>query len=232
MRALVIALLTAALAAPSAGVAGQVRVGARGGLNRASVEEETGRRPTESLTGLFGGAYVEGGLFGRFGWQVGGHYSQKGIREVAVVEQQSLELEWAVDYVEMPLMVQYLAQAAGSVALVLYGGGAPAFKVGCDSTLSLGNESLSAACGDTFPGTPAEVQQVKSFDVNGIVGGSVTAILGSVQISGEVFYALGLIPFVDEDDPGEPDLKHRVTTFALGVSIPLGGGPPDLLEPF
>ena len=231
MRPLTIALAIAALAATPAAAAAQLRVGARAGVNRANIEAETGQQSAESKLGLIGGAYVEGGLFGRFGWQVGAQYSQKGIRELFMVQGNQLELELGVDYVEVPIMVQYLAQARGPVALVLYGGGAPAFEVRCESTVSLRSESFTVACGETDPDAGFAVDPVKSFDLTAILGASLTAILGSVQISGEAFYGIGLIPFVDEDDEAEADLEHRVTSFTLGVSIPLGGGgPPDLLD--
>ena len=235
MRPLVIALLGAALAALPTEAGAQLRIGARGGLNRADVRAETGLRPQETKGGVLVGAFVEGGLFGRFGWQIGPQYSQKGIREVVQVQgvPNPIEFELQVGYVEVPILVSYLLRAYGPMAMGVYVGGAPSFKVQCESTASSGSESIGAKCGEEDPETGFAVDPVKSFDATGMLGGVLAVNVGSAQVAAEVFYSFGMIPFVDEDPAvaeEEPDLEHRVTSFTIGVSFPLGGRPPSLLD--
>jgi hypothetical protein len=235
MRSLAIVLLIAALAVPSAEAAAQLRIGARGGLNRADVEAETGQRSDHSKNGLLFAAYLEGGLTGRLGYQVGPQYSQKGIRSVLVDPSipEPLELELRVSYLELPILAMYLVRAIRPMALVVYAGGAPSLEIQCESTASVGNQSIEAKCGEVDEATGFAVEAVKSFDVTGLLGGGFVVEVGSAQVSAEAFYGFGLIPFIEEDPEdaeAQPDLKHRVTSFTLGVSFPLGGGPPSLLD--
>ena len=235
MLSLVIVLLTAALVVPSAEAAAQLRVGARAGLNRSDVEAETGLRPQETKSGVLIGAFVEGGLFGRFGWQVGPQYSQKGIREVIVDPElpNPIEFELKVGYLEMPILVSYLLRAYGPMALGVYAGGAPSVVIQCESTATSGNESIGAKCGGRDAETGFTVDPLKNFDLTGMLGGVLAVNVGSAQVAAEVFYSFGMIPFVKEDPAEaeeEPDLEHRVTSITLSVSFPLGGGPPSLLD--
>jgi hypothetical protein len=207
----------------------------RAGLNRADVRAETGLRSQDTKDGILLGAFVEGGLFGRFGWQAGPQYSQKGIREVVQLEElpNPLEFELKVGYLEMPILVSYLLRAYGPMALGVYGGGAPSVVIQCESTATSGNESIGARCGGRDEETGFTVDPLKNFDLTGMLGGVLAVNVGSAQVAAEIFYSFGMIPFMKED-PAEaeevPDLEHRVTSFTLGVSFPLGGGPPSLLD--
>jgi hypothetical protein len=170
MRSPMIVLLAAALAVSPADAAAQLRLGARAGLNEADVRAETGQETELPQNGMLFGAFVQGGLRGRLGFEAGAQYSPKGILELVTVDDGAVEVELEVGYLELPILATYALRAFGPMALVASVGGAPAFRIRCESTASYGDEFIRVQCGEEDPSTGFGVEPVKSFDVTGMLG--------------------------------------------------------------
>jgi hypothetical protein len=234
MRPLVFAILTALLVVPTTDAAAQLRIGARGGATGGRVQAETGQRSQEIKRGILAGAYVERGLAGRLGVQLGAQFAQKGIREVFSVQgiPNPIELELEIGYLELPVMLVYPLRAVGPFTLFVNGGVAPAFRVQCESTAETeGRDALSGKCGEDDPDAELMVNDVKSFDVSANLVAALGVEIGRARVTGEWGYSWGLIPFIVEDPDeaeAEVDLKHRVTSITFTVSIPIGREPTPL----
>ena len=230
MRPRLLPVLAAALAAALVAqpATAQLRLGARGGWNRADVRTQEGLDFTnDTRNGFLLGGYLEGGITGRWGFNVGAQYSQKGIHTEYA---DGVEIELAIDYVEAPLLLMMAMPSQGAFAMGLYGGFAPAFKVKCVGRAAGGTRSVEETCGQNDPDVEIDVGPVKSFDLGGVVGGGLGLNLGSTQVVGEVLYNWGLLEFADDDNTeSDSHDKNRVLSLTVGVSIPLGGAPSDSL---
>ncbi|MDE3258589.1 MAG: outer membrane beta-barrel protein [Gemmatimonadota bacterium] len=211
---LISALTLAAINLPAATPA-QTTLAIRGGLSRATLSgvptEGVPESALKARTGLSVGASATIPVQDNFGLRLDGGYVQKGYR----AEQQGLEANYYIDYIELSGLGAINLTPAGSPASAdLFFGPSFAFKTACEAsgTISLGGEtsSFSETCGD----------DVSGIDL-GITGGVGVGIPVSEQmtLSVDLRYTLGLLSI---DETGEEDVKNRNLILQVGVGFPIG----------
>ena len=210
---LTLALLTMLPAVASA----QMELGFRGGLNLSSfggsdVDADFGFTGTRTALNI--GAFVNVPVSDIFSVQIGGAYSKKGGQETEA----GVDVTFALDYVEFPILAKISPSTAGSVGFDLFLGPTVGFKSSCKVTGDEGGVSVSFDCDD-----PLLDISVKSIDLGATAGvGLNIAVNDQASALIQTFYTLGL-GSLDDAATDPDDIKNRGFAILVGLSYTLGG---------
>jgi hypothetical protein len=211
MRSLLRTVLVAAfLMAPPAVLAGQSSLGFRGGLSLASLGgDDAGDIDTKK--GFSFGGFLNVPVSSVLAVQVGAGFTQKGATET----EYGVGVDYAVSYIETPLLLTLSPSTSGNVGFHFFIGPALAFKASCAIGVSQAGVTVESTC--SMPGAG-----LKSIDLGAMVGaGLEIGLTESVFLVLDGLYNLGLTKMGDGglDD----DVKNRAFSFLAGLSFPLGG---------
>lgn len=164
---------------------------------------------TRSRTGFSVGGALVFDVTSALRLQAGASYVQKG----ASVSAQGFETTYLIDYVEVPVLIQWDLPAGRAFSPHLVAGPAVSVELGCDVKFLLQGLGATVSCRDG--GVPP-----RTLDV-GVVGGVGVdiATAGSLFVTLDVLYNLGLRSI---DDTGRSDVKNRAWSILGGVAIPVG----------
>jgi hypothetical protein len=189
-------LLVATLCSGTTAFAQGFQVGAKGGVNFATVNFAGETNATDGRWSPVAGGFVVLPLFWGIALQTEGLYTVKGARLNGPTVDSSLVL----DYLEVPVLARVTVHAFGS-KLYFLGGPAPAFR-------------LRARTRTTFSGATEEIDiadDVKRFDV-GVAGGAGMEF-GSLIVEGR--YTFGLID-INEKRADAAAAKNRAVSVTAG----------------
>lgn len=189
-----------ALTAPA--LHGQTTLGIRGGVSVASASldiEETFE--DANRTGFVGGAFLDWGGSGLFGFQVGAQYTQKGAEFDFDGLTQNLDLA----YLEIPAVVK-LGIPLGIAKPSIFGGAALGFNTSCDA-----GTGQSDDCDD-----------VSSTEFSGIIGFDTALYLSAISVWFDARFHVGLND-ISGDLQDVESLKNRAWLITAGLGFPLGG---------
>ena len=190
------------------------RVGLVAGVSIASLGGDDSGDPDSSL-GLDVGAYLSWEVAESWAIRPGIYYVQKG----AEATDAGGTLELNLDYVELPVLLEYRIPTEGALGVHLFGGPAVAFEVSCE--LELSGSGVSATVDCTDPNLDGGFQ-TSSVDFGIMLGGGLRfSAGGSVDLVVEGSYNLGLTSI--DDSPEDNDIKNRAFQINAGLSIPVGG---------
>lgn len=194
------ALFAFAFAGAQQAVAQQNMVGVKGGFLSSElsgdIEDDLARR---SALGL--GAFLQVMVAPNVSIQPEALYLMKGASEDAG------DGEVEVDYLQVPVLVQYHIPAVG-VSPRIFAGPSLAFELGCD----ISEDGSSASCEDSGTNT-------KSADFGLVFGGGVDIPAGGVVVTLDGRYDLGVTNIADEEGI---EVKNRSFQFFAGVGFPFG----------
>ena len=191
MRILVVLLLVAAAATDLAAQRARPAVGAQVGYSRSHLsgaDADQIQSRQGALTGVFLYFPVGAGLAVRPELL----FSLKGGRTLADLEgggTATLDIELA--YLELPVLVHF-SPAVGRWRPVLFGGPAPALRIGCDQQRVLQPEPIRGTCNEaefTF----------REWDTGVVLGGGVEAHLNRATLALEARYTAGLRSILDDE---------------------------------
>jgi hypothetical protein len=208
--ALPLALL---LAAP---LQAQTTLGVKGGINIAQTDFED--LDFGSRTGFLGGAFVRFGLGSTLAVQPELLFVPKGASE----SDSGVELTFKLDYIEIPILLQYRFQTEGALTPVLFAGPYVAIETTCDLAGSAGGGSQSVACNALDEVTEGFLGDLntKSTDIGAIFGGGLDFYVGSVIVGAEARYGLGLTN-VNDTPNSTQSIKNRGWSVLGSVGFPL-----------
>ena len=195
----VCALAVVLVAATSVMAQPQWSIGPKGGLTISSVYGDDSEGSSAKLGFAFGG-FVMAALNDNFGIQTEVSWVRKGL----TVDAGLVEIDWNLDYVEIPLLLVGMLPTGDLSKIMFYGGPAFAFNVGSDI------EGIDA--GDVTKGS----------DFGLAVGSGAIFDVGTVGILIDGRVTFGLTSWADEPTT-DPDIKNYAFQFTAGVSVPLGG---------
>ena len=192
-------------------VLGQTTLGIRGGMSRATLEQDLDEGQ-KGRTGLILGASAIIPVQDRLGLRLDAGYVQKGTK----VEDESEELGFNFDYLEVSgLGVVNLGPSGSQASLYMLAGPSMAYLTSCELSLE-GTDwegerySESVSCDD-------DETRTIDFGITGGVGAELP-ISQQMRISIDLQYTLGLLT-VDKDS----DLiQNRALTLQVGVGFPIG----------
>lgn len=205
---LIAAILTGLSNAPTPGAA-QSTLLARGGVNIASLGgDDTAGIDSRTALRIEGAVVFD--LAENIGVQVGGAYAQKGFS----VSEQGIDVTFRLDYVEIPALIRFAIPSAGALSPRFVAGPALAIKAGCDLRVQAEGVTVTVPCSE------GDVD-VETMDL-GLMGGAGLSIAtaGSLSITLDVLYNLGLVGIVDPGLGG--DYKNRAWSIVAGIAWPLG----------
>ncbi len=190
------------------------RLGLVGGVSIANFGGDDSGDSDSSL-GLSGGAFLSVGVNESWAIRPGVYYVQKG----AEGSEGTSEFEFNLDYIEVPVLLEFRVPTTGAMGVHLFGGPAVALEVNCDIEASDGSVSGSVECDAPELGGFIDT---KTVDFGLMLGGGIDfAASESVDIVIEGSYNLGLTSI--DDSGADADLKNRAFQFHAGVSFPVGG---------
>ncbi|MEJ2541166.1 MAG: outer membrane beta-barrel protein [Gemmatimonadota bacterium] len=164
----------------------------------------------DTRTGLHIGASWAFSFSRALGLRVGLDYTQKGAGgegEIVGVGEGEAVLE--VEYLELPLLLQYSLLEGSSVGLHVLAGPVVSFETGCTGRVSLAGETFSGDCGE----------ETEDLDLGVAAGAGFSLPVASpVDITLEALYNFGLRSLNDEGD-----LKNRAFLIRAGARLALGG---------
>ena len=182
-------------------VAAAQEVGVKAGVNSATLTPEEDEDPdTSRQIGPIAGGWVRVPFAGnRYSFQLEGLYGEKGVKYRALGFSSDVRLH----YLEFPVLgrVDFAASGASSRAY-LVGGGAPAFNVSAQGTVSGEGREETRDIGEA----------IKAFDF-GLVGGAGIEV---GRVSFEVRYTHGLLHINTDDNGDEDRIKNRVFSVMAG----------------
>ena len=192
-------------------LSGQISLGFQGGLSLATVGGSDLDLFDPGYRKGFGlGAFLELPVGDVLSIQPEILYLQKGFHE----SEQGVDVTFALDYVEIPVLLRINVPVEGTVAPYFLVGPALGFKAGCEVTGEEGGVEVKVDCDE------AEAE-IKSLDFGGVVGGGISFEAGPGNIHVGARYNYGLTSL---DDSGEDeDVKNRAFSFLAGYSFPVGG---------
>jgi hypothetical protein len=215
-----------------------LHLGLKGGINSASLSGE-GTDVLNALTTFGFGAYARVNLSPQFAFQPEIIYVLKGAKESASMMDIDAEAKVKIRYVEIPVLARIEIPTKGNVAPHLYAGPAFAFATSAKAEIKVTMAGFGIS-------EEMDISNEKSSDFGLVFGGGVDIGLGSTALTLEGRYTLGMqnivedAPFTewDIDDPPPEiavlidgatdeafDVKNRVLSFWVGLTIPIGGTP-------
>jgi hypothetical protein len=192
----------------------QTTLGVKGGINVADVSTDVAEFEllgTSSKTGFVGGAYANLGLGGLFAIQPELLYSQKGFK----AEETGVEAQFKVNYFEIPVLLK--AQfPMEMIRPAIYAGPVVSFETTCKLGLAEGEVSADFDCDSEEAG----VDERKKTEFGAVFGGNLDLFLGSIVLTLDARYQLGLTNLADSPDVNE-EVKNRVWQIMGGVGFTL-----------
>jgi len=197
-------------AVPQAASAQVVTIGLKGGRTYATVETNDRRvfgdvdRRTGSVYGV--SAAIGGGLL-RFRPEM--LLVEKGFRDKTAGDDTLLD----VDYIEVPLLL-VVSLGAGGLRPSIFAGPTVAFERSCTLSGDFRGIDTSGECD-----LPSIDLNRETTDWGTAFGAELAFSLGSIALSAEARYTLGLTNFVTDADD---EARNRVFSLMAGVQIPIG----------
>ena len=192
---------------------GQITLGARGGLNLSSLRGDD-VEDLDGKTGFHFGAFAEFGLSDLFSIQPEILLSQKGAEE----SEQDVTASINLSYAEIPILAKVKIQSSGKVGGHVLAGPAIAFETNCEIEVEGDGASVTADCdADELEGDFDR----KTLDLGLLFGGGVSLDVGSVVVSFETRYNLGILDLNDDPSPGSSAVRNGNLMFTVGVAMPL-----------
>lgn len=190
------------------------RLGLVGGVSIANLGGDDAG-DTDSSLGLSGGAFLSVGVNESWAIRPGVYYVEKGFE----VSDGASELELNLDYIEVPLLLEFRVPTTGAMGVHLFGGPAVALEINCEFEGSDETGSGSVECdAPEFMG----FFDTKTVDFGLMLGGGIDfAASESVDIVIEGSYNLGLTSI--DDSGADADVKNRAFQIHAGLSFPMGG---------
>jgi outer membrane protein with beta-barrel domain len=189
----------AALAAEPA--AAQTRFGLKAGVNFAKLTGDNVDSEIGTRTGFLAGGFMEAPIADIVNFQLGAQYSQKGAESETVAGDAKLKL----DYLEVPALLVVTVPGSGSTDIRLSLGPTLGFLLKCEGEAAIG---FSADCKDN----------VKKFDLGGLVGAGVSFGMGSgAALLVDGFYNFGFMSI--DDSANEDDVKNEVFGISAGILL-------------
>lgn len=176
---------------------------------------------SERRPGFVGGAFVLVGINNYFGVQVEALYSQKGskadISGTALGNSFTGEGTLELDYFDVPILAVLSAPAGEKARIGVLAG----FSLGFSTSAKV---VIDATVNTTPLSFTQDLDNVKSADFGGVLGGFVSVAAGQVDL---VFDGRWTFGFTSVDDgilaTGEElDIKNSVISFTVGVGYPFG----------
>jgi len=190
-------LVLAILCIPTAAAAQEVGYGVKGGLNLATLSfdpdpgADFGIRP-----GVVLGGFVSIPMGPRLTIQPEGLFSQKG----ANASEEGADAWIRLDYLEVPVLVQYAVTSSSTNTFNVFAGPSLAFKLKARSGAEFGEDSFEE---DISEGT-------ESFDFGVVFGAGVN--VGRFSVDGRYTFGLSNI----NTDTEEGKIKNRTLAFLAG----------------
>ena len=185
-----------------------MRVGVIGGYNMASFWGDDAD-DADSRSGFDIGGLVQIPMGDMITIQPEVHYSQRGASFEEEVLGETFEVEYALDYIHVPILFKAGLPLAEGFDFDFQFGPSLGFNMGCDLEPEEGD---SVECEDAG-------FDVKGFDYGIIAGGSFAWAAGPGDVLVDVRYDLGLTSIIDEEDAD--DIKNSALQFLVGYAFPL-----------
>ena len=143
------------------------------------------------------------------GLQLGGAYAAKGATE----EEFGVDIALELGYLEIPLLLTLSPSVEGTISPRFSVGPALSFRIGCSADAGAEGVRVSLDCDS------AEFdEEVKTIDIGAVAGAGLDiATSGSLSVSLDLLYNLGLLSIFDFDDT-----KNRAFSILAGITIPIG----------
>ena len=139
--------------------------------------------------------------------QLGAAYAAKGATE----QELGFDIELGLGYLELPLLLRFQPSVGGTISPHFMVGPALALRVSCNAAATGAGLEISVDCDDDF-------DDLKSMDFGAMAGaGMDIATSGSLSVSVDVLYSLGLSSISESDD-----VKNRAFSIVAGVAFPIG----------
>lgn len=188
-----------------------ITFGAKGGFTLAnikSVPETFEGFKWENKTGLAGGVFMEIGLPGPFSIQPEVLYVQKGAKISFSVEGISGTLKANIDYIEIPLLLKYNFISGGPLNPSVYFG--PYFGFNTKAEFVIENE-----------GEEREdiKDDIKNTEFGMVFGLGLTQKLGTIKLTLDARYDLGISNIIEEDVDEPSSIKTRTWLFMVGIAF-------------
>jgi hypothetical protein len=155
------------------------------------------------------GAFLKMAISDRLSIQPEFLYLQKG----ASATEEDVDITFAVDFVEIPVLLRIDVPTDGSIAPYFLIGPAIGFKTGCEIRGEGGGMEVTLDCDEADAA-------IKSVDFGGVAGAGLSIAAGSGNIHIGARYNYGLINLDDSDL--DENVKSRAFFFVAGYSFPLG----------
>jgi hypothetical protein len=185
----------------------QNMVGVKGGFISAELSADD-FGDSDSRSGFGAGAFLQVMVAPSFSIQPEALYLSKG--GSGSIEDFDTTLK--LNYLQVPVLVQYHLPTPGPVSPRLFAGPSVAFEVGCDVEATSGAISVEGSCEDADINT-------KSADFGVVFGGGVDISTGGIVLTLDGRYDLGV---TNLDDSPDADAKNRAWEFFAGVGFPFG----------
>jgi hypothetical protein len=208
-------IVAAAFGVLIAGSAQAQTIGFKLGPSFSTVSTDAPDVNVNTLTRFTGGGFVRFG-FGGLSLQPELMYVTKGFSTTFTEEGQTVDVDFRLDYIEIPVLLVLPIPTATGISPFLYAGPAFAFEVGCKIAGSGGGISATVDCdadGEDF-------FERNKFDVGAMLGGGVALPMGPGAVTLEGRYNFGLININKTD--GDDSMKNRSGAVLVGYSIPIG----------
>lgn len=204
------ALVLLALLAPPLGAQTGLenRMGLVGGATMATWAGDDTNDPDWRMGGDVG-AFVSWVVHDPWALRAGLYYVQKGIRESDADGDATLTL----DYLEIPLLLEYRLVSDGWLGVHVFGGPAVALKLGC-------RVEASTAAGPTEAQCSVYGMHPREMDTGIMVGAGADLVTDGVGLLLESRFNLGVGSI--DDSYARADVKNRAFQVNLGVVIPTG----------
>lgn len=199
---LIAALFAFGFAGVQEAAAQQNMVGLKAGLVAAELSGDV--EDVSSRAGLGFGGFLQVMVGPNFSIQPEALYLMKGASDDAN------EADIKVNYLQVPILVQYHIPAAG-VSPRIFAGPSLAFELGCDLEM----DGVEASC------EAADIS-TKSADFGLVFGAGADIPLGGVVVTLDGRYDLGVTNIAEDVDGVEFDVKNRAFEFFAGVGFPFG----------
>ena len=203
-RLIVAAVFTAALLTPAAVAAQDTAIAIKGGLNISNIsfDEEDESLAKDSKNGLIIGVSFRKDFKPKVGLQIEGLYAKVGSK-LLFTDDGTNALRVGIDYVQVPVLISFMAAKTDTTRLRLFAGPTFAFKAADDAHLTLtGFES-------------DEDRNLKGFDTGLTFG----AEIGIKKFLVDLRYTLGLMNINGDADRGGPQVKTRQFSIMFGMYI-------------
>ncbi len=185
-------------------------VGVQIGYSRADLGGPDGQA-LAGRQGAFAGVYLTGHVRHWLAVQPELNFTLKGGRTVAQLQgggTAPLDIELA--YLQAPLMLRFSAlEGRGRIHPVVFGGPAPALRIGCDLELALDDQQLRAPCdaASSFP--------FRRIDLGVVIGGGLQFDWAQTALAVEARYDLGVSSIFGSD----ADVRNRAFAVLLALNF-------------